>query len=132
MAVISDALFVDNQAYCKSHFKPTSNHLLTASNLFAFIIIFLVSLFSGSLLPSLSFCWRHPSVLTDILIISCLQVVGQIAIYFVVSNFKQHVYPLISTTRKIVTIVLSIFMYNHHINYQQWFSIFVIVSAMTT
>ena len=51
-----------------------------------------------------------------LLCIGTLQLVGQICIYYIVSNFKQHIFPLISTTRKILTVILSIFIFNHDIN----------------
>ena len=44
---------------------------------------------------------------------------GQVAIYYVIINFKQHIFPLIAMTRKVMTIVLSIVVYRHQINVYQ-------------
>jgi len=130
LAIICDALFSDSQAYCKAVFKPTSNQLFLASNLYGFLLIFIFSLVTGSLYPSLRFCIHHPVVLYDIITLGVLQVLGQVAVYYVVSNFKQHIYPLISTTRKIFTVLLSIFIFNHGLNKAQWGALLILLIAM--
>lgn len=73
---------------------------------------------------------QYPTALIDILIVGVLQVIGQICIYYVVANFKQHVFPLISTTRKIITVISSIFVYGHYVNNSQWASIFIVFCGM--
>ena len=59
-----------------------------------------------------------------------LQVIGQISIYYVIANFKQHVFPLISTTRKIITVILSIIVYNHTLAQLQYLAIAIVFTGM--
>lgn len=59
-----------------------------------------------------------------------LQVVGQVSIYYVIVNFKQHIFPLISTTRKVLTVLLSIVIYGHNVNILQWLSIFMVFGGL--
>lgn len=98
--------------------------------MYAFILIFLFSLAEQSLVPAIRFFINYPSVLGDLLLSSILQVVGQICIYYVVANFKQHVFPMISTTRKMITIIASIFYFGHYINQWQWVSIAIVFFGM--
>lgn len=56
--------------------------------------------------------------------------IGQIAIYFIVANFKQHIFPLISTTRKVFTVLLSIAVFGHHVNLWQWASIVLVFGGL--
>lgn len=130
VAVICDALFSDSQAYCKAHFKPSSNQLFLASNLYGFMFIFAFSIIMGELRASIIFCINHPTVIIELFLIGLLQVVGQISVYYVISNFKQHIYPLISTTRKILTILVSIFLFGHKLNAPQWFSLIIVFASM--
>ena len=130
VAITFDAFFSDSQAYCKSMFKPTQNQLFLSANLYGFMLIFLFALFTGELIPSVKFLIRHPSLLRDLLLSSSLQILSQISVYYVISNFKQHIYPLISTVRKLFTILFSIFMFNHHIHFYQWISIAIVFLAM--
>lgn len=67
----------------------------------------------------------------DVVAMSVLQVVGQVSIYYVIANFKQHIFPLISTTRKVFTVLLSIFIYNHSINIMQALSIVLVFLGLT-
>lgn len=59
-----------------------------------------------------------------------LQVVSQISVYYVISNFKQHIYPLISTVRKLLTILFSIYIFKHKITFYQWTAIAIVFVAM--
>lgn len=59
-----------------------------------------------------------------------LQVISQISVYYVINNFKQHIYPLISTVRKLLTILFSIYMFNHKMHFYQWISILIVFLAM--
>jgi len=130
VAIIFDAFFSDSQAYCKATFKPTQNQLFLASNLYGFAFIFGFAFLNGELYSSIAFCISHPSSLKDILAIAFLQVISQVSIYYVISNFKQHIYPLISTVRKIFTILLSIFAFDHTVKPMQWFGIVIVFLAM--
>ena len=131
ISVVSDAMFSDSQAYSKANFKPTANHLFTCANFFGFVFVLSSGIFTGEVYKQLRFCYRHPSVIMDIFLVSALQVGGQVAIYYVVANFKQHMWPLISTTRKVMTILLSIFIYKHSVVPLQWLCIVMIFGGLT-
>lgn len=130
MAIIFDALFSDSQAYCKATFKPSQNQLFLAANLYGFLLIFLFAIVSGELGPSLAFVAKHPALIKDLILIASLQVIVQISVYYVISNFKQHIYPLISTVRKLLTILFSIYIFNHKILFYQWIAIAIVFVAM--
>ena len=87
-------------------------------------------MFSGKFLESLEFVKNYPDCIFDMLLLGGLQVLGQISIYFVITNFKQHVFPLISTTRKIITVLMSIFVYNHTLKELQWAAIGIVFFGM--
>jgi UDP-galactose transporter B1 len=76
------------------------------------------------------FCKSHPYVIVDIVLIGLLQVLGQVSIYFIVLNFKQHIFPLVSTTRKVFTVLLSIFIFNHKMNGYQWMALILVFGGM--
>jgi hypothetical protein len=46
-AMVADAFFCDTQAYIKSNFKPTVNHMFTTTNFYAFIFSLTYSLTTG-------------------------------------------------------------------------------------
>lgn len=131
VSVICDAFFSDSQAYSKANFKPTANQLFTTTNLYTFFFsLFYSIVVDQSFFPSIEFLRNYPFVLLDLIGIGILQVLGQISIYYVVANFKQHVFPLISTTRKMITILISIFLFSHTINQWQWVAIAIVFLGM--
>ncbi len=130
VSVICDSVFADNQAYAKVKFTPTSNHLYTCANFYGFVFSLLFSIVSGTLIPSIDFVSSHQLVLQDILLMCGLQLFGQNCIYFIVANFKQHIFPLIATTRKLLTVLISIYLYNHTINLYQWLAVFLVFGSM--
>jgi UDP-galactose transporter B1 len=94
------------------------------------LICFASIVLKGELIESIIFCKSHPFVIVDMVLIGLLQVLGQISIYFIVLNFKQHIFPLVSTTRKVFTVLLSIFIFNHKMNYNQWVALFLVFGGM--
>jgi len=130
VSIICDSVFADNQAYAKAKFSPSSNHLYTSANFFGFVFSLLFSIVSATLIPSIDFVSSHQFVLQDIVLMCGLQLFGQNCIYFIVANFKQHIFPLVATTRKLLTVLISIYLYNHPINIYQWLAVFLVFGSM--
>ena len=104
--------------------------MFTSANKFAFLFVFINAAFQGELIPSIKYLINHPTVNLDVFGVCVLQLVGQICIYMVVANFKQHIYPLISTVRKIFTILLSILVFGHSMTTHQWFAMVLVFGGM--
>lgn len=130
ISISGEALFTDSQAFCKISYKPTINHLMFTVNLMTAIICFVSIILKGDLVDSIMFCKSHPFAVIDVGLIGLLQVLGQISIYFIVLNFKQHIFPLVSTTRKVFTVLLSIFFFNHKMNGYQWVALVLVFGGM--
>lgn len=126
ISITADALFSDSQAYEKHCFKPTANHLFTSANFYTFLIVLIFSFLSGEGFEQIHFCINHPTVIIDLFVMGVLQVLGQISIYYVIVNFKQHMFPLISTTRKVFSVFLSIFIFGHVLSGMQWLGILLV------
>lgn len=128
---MADSFFTDSQAYAKVVFKPTANHLFTSANFLTFFFVFVLGVLQGEVAKQIKFCAYHPRVIVDLILAASLQVLGQVTIYYVIANFKQHMFPLLSTTRKVMTVFLSIMVYGHKINVLQWIAIFLVFGGMT-
>ena len=63
ISMVADALFCDSQAYSKSVYKPSANHLFTTANFFAFIFSVGYALATDSFFPGLKFIFEHPQCL---------------------------------------------------------------------
>ena len=68
---------------------------------------------TGSITYLVRFAWDYPEFVKDLAMLSILSGVGQIFVYRMVKEFKQHIVPFVITTRKIFTVVISIVVYKH-------------------
>lgn len=60
-----------------------------------------------------------------------LSAVGQMFVYRMIKQFKQHFPPFVITTRKIFTVGLSIIYYKHETNYFQSLGLIMVFSIVT-
>lgn len=51
---------------------------------------------------------------------------GLMFMYYIIANFQQHIAPLILTTRKVISAVISILVFKHQINHIQWVGLFLV------
>jgi len=59
------------------------------------------------------FMWNHRLLSIHLLLYSLCAFVGQLFVYRMIKQFKQHFVPFVITTRKIFTVGLSIVWYQH-------------------
>lgn len=62
----------------------------------------------------------------DFIILSILSTIGQVFVYRMIKQFKQHIVPFVITTRKIFTVVISIIFYGHETSNLQYLAIVLI------
>ncbi len=65
-----------------------------------------------------------------ILVMGLLATVGQLFVYWLIKEFKQHIVPFIITTRKITTSGLSLIVYDHETSWFQTLSIAMIFAIV--
>lgn len=55
---------------------------------------------------------------------------GQIFVYWLINHFRQHVVPFIITTRKIITVAISIIYFGHEVTLIQIMGIIIVFLAV--
>ena len=78
----------------------------------------------------LEFCANHRDFLFHIVIMGLLATVGQLFVYWLIKEFKQHIVPFIITTRKITTSGLSLVVYHHEKSWGQAVAIGIIFAIV--
>jgi drug/metabolite transporter (DMT)-like permease len=66
-----------------------------------------------------------------ITIMGVLSTIGQMFVYRMIKQFKQHFPPFVITTRKVFTVGLSIIYYRHETNYLQLIGLFLVFALVT-
>ncbi len=116
ISLVAEGFLPDFQAVIKEKYKPHPTVLLAAVNKWTTIFSLGFAVVSGHFMEMVDFIWHHQAILYDLLLIGLLAFVGQVFVYRLVRQFKQHIVPFIITTRKIFTVALSISYFGHKYN----------------
>mmetsp|Transcript_10033 Transcript_10033/g.19778 ORF Transcript_10033/g.19778 Transcript_10033/m.19778 type:complete len:115 (+) Transcript_10033:1125-1469(+) len=79
-----------------------------------------MALAQGELTTGFRFVSSNPVILQKIGLFALCSAMGQSFIFYTIANFEPLVCTTITTTRKIFSVLLSIFVNNHSLNSQGW------------
>ncbi|RKF54094.1 UDP-galactose transporter-like protein 1 [Golovinomyces cichoracearum] len=77
----------------------------------------------GEFAAALAFMTRHPRVWFDVLGFSACGAIGQVFIFYTLSNFSSLILVTITLTRKMLTMILSVIWYGHRLATTQWIGV---------
>lgn len=131
ISIICKGFFNDNQSFCKNAYKPTHFQLMYTVNFGSFIISFLALALKQQVHLACRFCLQHKEICKDILQFSGLSVLGQLLIYYVSYNFQlqQNILPLISMTRKLVSMLLILILSKKSLNVGMAFGLLLVFGS---
>ena len=92
-----------------------------------FISLAWLTFVDQKLLEALQFVGEHPLFLKHLICNAIIAYVGQSFVYWVVTEFKQHVVPFIISCRKIFTVCISIVWYKHETSIIQMSGIVIVL-----
>ncbi|KAL4881314.1 UDP-galactose transporter 1 [Aspergillus karnatakaensis] len=75
------------------------------------------------LAAAVSFLSRHPEVLKNVLGFAACGAVGQLFIFYTLSRFSSLLLVTVTVTRKMLTMLLSVFWFGHSLSAGQWLGI---------
>ena len=128
---ICDGFLPDFQADIKINYKPNPLEMLAAINKWVSILTFCLIITNGKFSYLILFSNDHPDFLLHMLVMGILATCGQMFVYRLIKQFKQHILPFVLTTRKITSALISIFIYKHPSNIGQILAIFIIFIVVT-
>jgi UDP-galactose transporter B1 len=103
--------------------EPTASDFMLWTNLFMCITAVLLAVTLNDLFPGIQFCVENPVILTKIVNFSICSAVGQTFIFYSLANFDPLVVATVTTTRKVFTVLISIFLNGHALSTQGWVGI---------
>jgi UDP-galactose transporter B1 len=120
-----------DQIFKKVKIKGTS--MMFYMNLFSFGIMSLfliINPYSSELYDAIDFCYADPTVILDILLFSLAGSVGQCFIFLTLQLFGSLVLVTVTVTRKMFSIILSVFWFGHALSLGQWGSVGLVFIAI--
>lgn len=77
----------------------------------------------GEVAQGLAYCTENPEILEKILKFALCSAVGQSFIFYTIANFDPLVLATVTTTRKVFSVLLSIFLKGHSLSGTGWVGI---------
>lgn len=93
------------------------------TNLFMALTAAAFAVVLGEASTGVSFCLNNPVILEKIVKFAVCSAVGQSFIFYTIANFDPLVCTTVTTTRKVFSVLLSIFLNGHAMSPQGWFGI---------
>jgi UDP-galactose transporter B1 len=100
--------------------SPKPYDFMFWTNLYMGITALAFSVFLGELNSGMSFCLSNPVIFNKILKFAVCSAVGQSFIFYTIANFDPLVCTTVTTTRKVFSVLLSIFLNGHAMSTQGW------------
>uniref|UniRef100_A0A7S1D0P0 Sugar phosphate transporter domain-containing protein n=2 Tax=Cyclophora tenuis TaxID=216820 RepID=A0A7S1D0P0_CYCTE len=100
--------------------KPKPYDFMYWTNLFMCLTAIVIAVPLGEFQSGFTFCTSNPEILTKIIKFALCSAVGQSFIFFTIANFDPLVLSTITTTRKIFSVLLSIFLKGHSLSLMGW------------
>lgn len=118
------------QERMKSEYQTKSGHMMYKMNLWSTFYLLIATAATGELVRFYEFIGRHPSLIYDIGLFSCLSAVGQLFIFLTVSEFGPLPCSIITTTRKFFTVLVSVFLFGNKLTTTQWIGTSLVFSGL--
>eukprot|EP00981_Chlorochromonas_danica_P014847 scaffold9105_cov169-Ochromonas_danica.AAC.4 len=93
------------------------------TNLYMGLAAAVFSLALGELNSGLSYCFANPLIFNKILKFAVCSAIGQSFIFYTIANFDPLFCTTITTTRKVFSVLLSIFLNGHALSPEGWFGL---------
>ena len=100
--------------------KPKPYDFMFWTNLFMAIVATVISLGLGEFTSGIEFCSKNPLIYNKIMKFAACSAVGQSFIFYTITNFDSLVTTTVTTTRKVFSVLLSIFINGHSLSTQGW------------
>jgi len=104
----------------QNNVKEKAYDMMFSTNIVMMVVAFAVSFFLGEIPNGIAFMTANPSILSKIVQFALCSALGQSFIFYTISNFDPLVCTTVTTTRKVFSVLLSIFVNGHSISLQGW------------
>lgn len=110
--------------------RPGTVSLYYHLNRATLLVALMYLLVTGRIVYVWDFMSESGSFVLDMGVFSLLNALGQLAVYRMVTLFKQHIPAFVIATRKCFTVVLNILIFHHQIAFMQAIGIVLVFAAV--
>jgi len=110
--------------------KPKPYDFMFWTNLFMCLTAVIIAGILGEIASGVSFLVANPEIMSKIARFAVCSAVGQSFIFYTIANFDPLILSTVTTTRKIFSVLLSIFLKGHTLSMTGWSGIALSVSGI--
>lgn len=113
--------------------KVTGALLMSILNIFVFVltVVYIVIFkFESEALYTYNFVRQYPQAMFDILAFSVFGAVGQVFVFVILEKFDSLILVTATVTRKMISMILSVFLFGHSLNISQWLGVFLVFGGI--
>jgi len=104
----------------KAGVKPKPYDFMFWTNLYMCLTAIIVAVGLNEVGPGLAYCTANPEIFSKIVKFAICSAVGQSFIFYTIANFDPLILSTVTTTRKIFSVLLSIFLKGHSLSLTGW------------
>jgi UDP-galactose transporter B1 len=123
LSLILDGIIGGTQKQVQKSLADYPFDIMAMTNVFMMLVGAVAAVAFGELVPGLEYLQANPDIQPKILSFALCSAIGQCFIFYTVANFGPLEVTAITTTRKIGTVLVSIFTKGHSMNAQGWLGI---------
>ncbi|KAL9190233.1 hypothetical protein ACHAXT_007444 [Thalassiosira profunda] len=114
----------------KRHRDLSMIELMFATSAFSTALSLITLVHDGMLWPAFDFISRHSEIQLHFFLFSICSTMGQLFIFYTIKNFGAVVFAIIMTLRVLISIALSVLLYEHKVTSTGFFGLAVVVAAV--
>jgi len=130
LSLTMDGLTGGVQERIRGESRPTGQQMMKASNGWSTLFLAVALIVTREAFQFLEFAHRHPSVISNLLILGLTQAVGQMFLYSMVSEFGPLVVSVVTTTRKFFTVLASVIIFGNALSSRQWLGTILVFTGL--
>ena len=112
--------------------KLKSYDLMLFTNFYMMIIAIVMSIITRDFISGISYCASNPEIVPMLVHFSLCSALGQSFIYYTIAHFDPFVCTTVTTTRKIFSVLISIFLKGHYVTGISWVGVVMAVSGIVS
>lgn len=129
-SLVLDGYTGPRQKTIQKAYYSTTLGFMAIQNFLAGLMALVALAVSGSLMEGVTYVIEHPALIDDLLIFAAASAAGQTFIFGMLFYFDSLILTTVTTTRKFVSILISVFANGHSLGPVQWFSVILVFGSI--
>lgn len=129
-SLLMDGMVGAVQDRMRSLKKPSPMNFMYFANGWSSCILITVMAATGEFRFFFDFCLKHPTAAWHVALAVAVGIGGQVCISLMVANFGSLPLSLVTTTRKFVTVLISVITFGNELSIRQWIATVTIFAAL--